>query len=296
MEIEWLSASAIRDYQHCPRASMMKRQERKAYSKRQSRQSPELLLGNALHATLRDLHRLCVHEQLGSQPTCDTYLYLAQRAVALLNANWSTDAFEDAHQEEAYFERAERMLEYYVRSSAMPKGKVLATEADLARTIRLGGRTLGLVGRVDRIDLLPQGTIEVIDYKLDTSGRMPSSQVLAYDLGTFAQYILTSLTYREYSTTISMSHLSLTTLRKVTVRYDEQHIRENLRALDALAQDIQAGKAEPRPNAWCPWCAFRVECPAFMVAGDLCDIAQILTDGANMEEHASLSDARTLGD
>lgn len=75
--------------------------------------------------------------------------------------SWIDDWFEDAAEKERYREQGRRSLKEFYESNQGRWTKPMGLEKGF--NLRLSGYTL--TGQIDRIDELPDGTVEIIDYK-----------------------------------------------------------------------------------------------------------------------------------
>lgn len=115
--------------------------------------------------------------------------------------------------------------------------------------------------RVDRLALLPDKTLEVIDYKTNASGKVPTPEFLRNDLATFLYYVLTRLTYPQYPQ-IRIKFLNVLSMSSASVEYDMEQIEKNKRALWHCLKALPDEKFLPQTGEACGWCDFQDDCPA----------------------------------
>jgi len=127
-------------------------------------------------------------------------------------------------------------------------------------------KTHVLVGKIDRIDKLSDGSYEIIDYK--TNRKLPSqddidknTQLAVYQLG---------LKKRWPHLDASKIKLSMYFLRAQekfsTMRTDEKLTEAEERLLSsihAIEKRIEEGSFPPTPSALCDWCGYKPVCPAW---------------------------------
>ena len=183
-------------------------------------------------------------------------------AEALLRHHWQRVGYTSAQEEARYFALALHALRRYQAEIVPPLGQVLGTEVYLARVVVSSGRRLGLAGRVDRITRLPDGTLEVLDYKAKANGQLPAPTVLARDLPTFLYYLLARVTYPAQPRVV-IAQLNLFTLDKVTVDYDPAELATNKADLLSLADELERHAFAERLGAHCAYCPVRSQCPAY---------------------------------
>lgn len=147
------SASALKKYQDCPLC----------YKFQYVLQVPSLpktffSMGTAVHAVIEHLS----NQQLdGIQPT-------KERALALLDSNWSSDAYTSKTHEDEDRLKAEAMLDTYLAWQARNPNTIIGNEKKFQFPIN----ERQLKGSIDRVEQTPDGGYVVIDFK---TGSKPSS-------------------------------------------------------------------------------------------------------------------------
>lgn len=242
-----LTPSRVREFQACPH------QYRSLYVDKLGPkgivQSAAFSFGCSEHAALNELYR-------GSRP-------LGQfDPEVLLRRNWRRDGYANQEEEDAYFTKGVQALAAYGEKMLVPIGNIIGTEVFLSRVITLEGRRFELGCKADRLEVLPDGTLEVLDYKTSSNGEVPSADMLAADLATFLYYALARVSYPNHPHVV-VSQLNLLTLAKTVVDYTPEQITANKSALVEVVDRIEAGQFEPRPNGHCAWCVVKAYCPLF---------------------------------
>ena len=242
-----LTPSRIREYQACPLQYRLKYVDGFASSALAA--SPALSFGNSLHSALEQLHR-----HGSARVTADDI-------PALLRKHWKGEGYANPTQEGEQFAVGVEALQKYLVNFGAVSGAVLGLELFLSSKVALGGLQFELVCRADRVEMLPDGRLEVLDYKTNADGQLPSAESLTTDLATFVYYLLARVSYSQF-TQVKVSQLNLLSLVKVCVEYSETQRAENKAGLLKLVQDIEASRFEPRPGVYCRWCSVREHCPA----------------------------------
>jgi|SRR3990172_5459737 len=245
-----LTPSRIREYQACPFQYRLKYVD--GFTSAAPAASPALSFGNSLHAALEALH------QYGSTRVT------AEDIPALLRKHWKGEGYASPEQEAEQFALGVVSLEKYVAAFGSVPGAILGLEIFLSRNIAQGELRFELVCRADRVELLPDGRLEVLDYKTNADGQLPSPESLTADIATFVYYILARISYPQYPQVI-VSQLNVLSLTKVCVEYTDAQRTENKAGLLTLVQNIKANHFEPRPGVYCRWCSVREHCPAVNV-------------------------------
>jgi DNA helicase II / ATP-dependent DNA helicase PcrA len=175
--------------------------------------------------------------------------------LGLLDAGWRRGGFGDSEEERQLRGKAASALTRYHERFQSSEAEPMWFERQF--TFRLGPHLLR--GRVDRVDRLPGGSYELIDYK---TGRPKTSTQLLDDV----QLSLYAVGAREaWSLDASQqAYYYLLDDQKVTVPLDDGDRSEWIRdvALE-VAEGILSQGFEPTPSvAACSICDYRLVCPA----------------------------------
>ncbi len=178
----------------------------------------------------------------------------------LFVAAWNPSGFPDRTSEETYRRRAGSLLDNFWTGELEHAGEALHEELDFE--LRLdpgdGSPVVPIKGGIDRIDRLPSGGIEVLDYK---TGSMASQKGVDENLQ-LSTYALACRDSLGLGTPERVTlYFTESATRLSTARTDEQldAARAELLARAAL---IRSGdfRATPSPRA-CGWCDYRAICP-----------------------------------
>ena len=175
--------------------------------------------------------------------------------LGLLDAGWRRAGFGDSEEERQLRGKAAAALERYWDRFRSQESQPMWFERSF--TFKLGPHLLR--GRVDRVDRLPGGEYELIDYK---TGRPKSSEQLLDDV----QLSLYAVGAREAWSLDSSSQAYYYVLddQKVSVPVDRGDRSEWIRevAMEVAAGILSQG-FEPTPSyAACSVCDYRLMCPA----------------------------------
>jgi putative RecB family exonuclease len=234
-----LSFSSISTYETCPAKFRFQYQDRLPTGR-----SPALAFGDSLHRALHRFHDRPV-------PVAPA----AEELLEWLDDVWVSEGYANGAEERRYRDHARQVLSQYHRDNASDYRIPAALEHRFE--IEVEGVTLS--GIIDRMDRLPGGGYEVIDYK--TNRRLPTRSMVDRDL----QLSIYALAARELWG-IEPERLTLYYLlagqRMSTTRSaaDLQGLR---RRVAEVAGRIDAGRFEARENALCRWCDFQARCPLF---------------------------------
>jgi CRISPR/Cas system-associated exonuclease Cas4 (RecB family) len=173
----------------------------------------------------------------------------------MLELEWSSDAYRGEEEEGLYRDHARQILTEYHGQNAASFRVPAALEFRFA--IEVEG--VSLTGTIDRMDRIPGGGYEIIDYK--TSRRLPPKAVVDRDLQLSMYYLAAREVWGIEVDRLTLYYL-LPGQRMTTFRTpaDADELR---RRIATVAERIGAGKFEPRPNPLCDWCDYQPLCPVF---------------------------------
>ena len=232
-----LSATDIDTYRSCPLKYKFARVFRIP-------QEPTIhqRFGIVVHQVLERYH--AAGEELG--PLTDLHL--------LLDESWRRSGFGDTEEERQLRQKATAALTRYYERAQSDEGQPVWFERQFS--FKLGPHLVR--GRVDRVDRLPSGEYELIDYK---TGRPKPAEQLADDV----QLSLYAIAAREawgLESTRGAYHYLLDD-EKVAISGDPARAEWIRTVAVEVAEGIKAQEFEPTPSQRaCSWCDYRLVCPA----------------------------------
>jgi DNA helicase II / ATP-dependent DNA helicase PcrA len=205
--------------------------------------------------TLHQRFGIAVHQVLERyHSTGSDELGGLEELLSLLDTGWRRAGFGDSDEERQLRAKATAALIRYHERALSDAGRPVWFERQFS--FRLGPHLVR--GRVDRVDLLPSGEHELIDYK---TGRPKSAEQLATDV----QLSLYAIAAREawgLEETVGAYHYLLDD-EKVAVPGDEERADWIRNIATGVAEGIMAQEFEPTPSpAACGFCDYRLVCPA----------------------------------
>lgn len=126
--------------------------------------SGALTFGTVMHDTLRDVYR----QKILKTVTAD----IIQHAEELYDLHWSPSGFDSKEHEMSRYEAGKEILKNFIAEDYHKTYEVVKLEEPF--TFRLT-QDLKVGGRIDRIQRLSDGTLEIIDYK---TGQVPPEREL----------------------------------------------------------------------------------------------------------------------
>ncbi|MBA3235251.1 MAG: PD-(D/E)XK nuclease family protein [Chloroflexi bacterium] len=173
---------------------------------------------------------------------------------------WVPTGFGDKATEETYQRRVATLLDNFWEGEVSSIGEAIAEELNFELVLDLadGSPPVIVSGQIDRIDRLPTGGIEVVDYK---TGRAWGQKAVDESL----QLSIYALACRDALDLGTPERVTLyfteSALRLSTTRSDEQLDAARADVLARVAR-IRAGEFAATPSAdACRWCDWRAMCP-----------------------------------
>lgn len=157
LHIDYLSYSQIETFNICPLHYKLK-----YIYKVPTPQSASQSFGTTMHATLKNFYE----EIANGVKATEKFVY------KLLESNWVSDGYTSKTHERKFFEKGKVYLSGFLKYEYDPK--ILPAAMELPFIIPVGDKTLKIGGKIDRVDMLGDGTIEIMDYK--TGATIPSQK------------------------------------------------------------------------------------------------------------------------
>jgi DNA helicase-2/ATP-dependent DNA helicase PcrA len=215
--------------------------------------------GILIHQVLQRFHTeelrdTSVEEIETGEPATEASRAALDRLLYLFEAGWRRAGFGSSDDELQYRDRAVAALtRYWERHTHSPASPVWL---ERGFAFEIGPHQLR--GRVDRVDRLPEGGYELIDYK---TGQPRSAEQLADDL----QLALYRVAARESWNVDAEagSYWYVLDDEKVPVPAAPDDRERVERTVLEVAEGVQAQDFEPKPSyEVCSWCDYRLICPA----------------------------------
>ena len=211
--------------------------------------------GILIHQVLERFHTEEVRAaQTGVEPLAGGPAGSIDRLLALFEAGWRRAGFGASDDELQYRDRAiaalARYHERHTRSEARPVW--------LERSFAFAIGPHQLRGRVDRVDRLPDGGYELIDYKTGDPSAGPELagdvQLALYRLGAKEAWSIDA---------VVGSYWYVLADRRVEAAAEPDDAERVERTVLEVAAGIEGQDFEPRPSyEICSWCDYRLICPA----------------------------------
>ncbi len=244
--ISSISYSQIQTFQMCPLHYKMR-----YILQVPSLPSPALSYGTSVHNTIRDFTQsIRMNESLPSE-----------RMSELLKHNWIQAGYSSKTHEEQTYKQAESMLIRFAETYLREQAETVAVEIPFQ--FPLG--KVKASGRIDRVDALPDGRIEIIDYK--TGSNIPTERKLKDDLQlTFYALAATEIQSAIFRTSPDEILLTLYYLdenRKVSTTRTKAQLEEAKEKIRSIISDIETSTFRCSGGILCKNCEFKMLCSTY---------------------------------
>ncbi len=241
-----VTPSKLTDYLTCPHKYKLKHINKIG----DASYSAALAFGQSMHSALQDIHQ--------SNRNLNDFVEVSE----LLSRYWNAGAYASTEEDETYFLKGCQALKNYCSAYNCDKETTLGTEVYMSYILKIGSLQARMGCKADRICAHRNDVLEIVDYKTNSSGKVPTLESLQKDLPTFLYYALARVTYPEYKC-VRISFLNVLTLAKVSVEYDFEQVAANKQNLFECLRNLDSKTFAPTLSEACSWCAFQDSCPAF---------------------------------
>jgi CRISPR/Cas system-associated exonuclease Cas4 (RecB family) len=237
-----LSYSAISSYLDCPLKYYFSYVE-----KRPTPDTPALAFGKSVHEALRWLYDVKTPEP-----------HTASELLDYLDECWLKEGYSSPEERLRYFLHARSVLDLYYRNNIV-EGEALEMPVALEHKFLIDLGFCELSGVIDRMDRLPDGTFEIMDYK--TNRRMPPAKKLARDL---QLPLYTAAAEKIWEVEVSRATFYYLVLNHThSVHVGRERVDEALDEVRNVAAAVSDERFDPCKNNLCPWCDFIRDCPVW---------------------------------
>lgn len=274
------SFSALETFTQCPKKYEFQEIERLKVPK-----SKEAIFGTLVHAALKFM--------FSKDPVFPT----EEEVVSYFREGMMPAAIAE-NEKERFTTLGEQLIRRFWKKNPPWTYNIIGLETRFEMPLRdaSGNEAHTLAGIIDRIDVLEDGSYEIIDYK--TSRKLPSQDDVNNNLQ--LQIYRMSALKRWPQLTPERIQLSLYFLRAgeklsatratLTPEETEQKVVETIQAIEKRTAE---GVFPPRPSELCNWCGYKPFCPAwkhlYKTSGEKTDSTPIDAD-ALLKEYFILAD------
>jgi len=206
--------------------------------------SHALSFGQTIHRTLRDFHR----EDLFKSHTD------LNRLLELYQHHWLPEGYDSKEHQQKRFEEGQKTLKKYFEKQKELLNPPVQLEKKF--TLKVGPTTL--IGSIDRVDKLPTGGFEIVDYK---TGKVKEQKYVDKD----AQLSIYALGAKE-ALGIEPKSLALYFVeenKKISTTRTPEQLSKKREEIKEQIEEIKNSKFEPKTSMLCNWCPYQTLCPTY---------------------------------
>jgi DNA helicase II / ATP-dependent DNA helicase PcrA len=208
-----------------------------------------LTFGDTIHRTLKDFYERI---RSGEDPSLGLIL-------EILNKNWTSIGYGHKTYEAKMKAQGVDLLTEFYQKGFDPK--IIPISLEQVFKIRITP-TLLFGGKIDRVDPLSDGKIEIIDYKTGSPSKSkdPSKDM---QLSVYALAASDRGLYGKNADQVIVSFYYFDTQTKVSATRTKAEIDETKKIIEKKAQEITESDFRPTPGKYCEFCDFRLICEAW---------------------------------
>jgi DNA helicase II / ATP-dependent DNA helicase PcrA len=242
--VNFISYSQIQTFECCPLHYKLK-----YILKIPSAPVPALSFGSSVHAVLRDYYQSIIKGEVVDKTLVEK----------LLKNAWIDEGYSSRSHEKSAYDHAKLILNRYIEKNGIHKPLAVETPFQFY----VGKMKVG--GRIDRVDKLDDGRIEIIDYK--TGDNKCDDKQLAKDVQ-LTLYALAATSVRDelFSKTPDEVVLSLYYLEseeKMTTTRTKEQLEEMKEYLIKKAEEISTSDFQCTGGIMCKNCEYKMLCQTF---------------------------------
>jgi len=234
-----LNPSAVDSYRKCPQKYLF----RYLWSVQEGPKAT-LTFGRVMHQTVR---RFMAELKKGNRLSFE-------EVERLFEMEWSASGFEDEYQEGEYRKDGLEQLRSLHQAVMNETPEILELEKKFALPIE---NNIVLAGRIDQINSLGHGEVEIVDYK---TGKPKTQNEARKDLQ-LSIYAIAAKEILDLNPARLVFHYLQDNERQETTRSAKQ-LDEAQEIVQQVAADIRARNFPPKEGFACRSCAYRPICPA----------------------------------
>ncbi len=206
-----------------------------------------LNFGEIIHQTLENFYQLFkTNKSVSEKEMLDIY-----------KKNWQPIGFLSKKHEEKYFQIGKKILINYLKKYHHKDLNVLSLE--MSFKIKIIDNVF-IRGKIDRIDKLPDGRLEIIDYK---TGKKPDEKELNKDPQLSIYALALKNIYKKTPDKFLLSYFYLEHDEKISFQKNEEDIEKIRKDIIEKIEKIKLKDFTPNPGLHCDFCPFKIICEAW---------------------------------
>jgi DNA helicase-2/ATP-dependent DNA helicase PcrA len=185
--------------------------------------------------------------------------YGLSHMLNLLETHWEPIGYSSQTHMKRMKEEGKALLTEFFNTHHSPTIEVMGLEKFFKIKI---DDDLYLSGKIDRVDTLPDGKIEIVDYK---TGKIPAEKELkkSLQLSIYALAATDQGLYHKEVQQVNLTYYYLQGMQKITMSRTPEELIEVKGKVKEITDEIKQGKFPPRVGPWCDFCNYRMICEAW---------------------------------
>lgn len=238
--ISYLSYSQIQTFLDCPL-----HYKAKYILKIPSRPTASLSFGNCIHLTLKDFY---------SDPSQDI--------LAIYKRNWIHQGYLNSVQEKEFKAKGERFLQQFLKEHYNSKLQPAVLEGMFTAPISLNGKMMKIGGKIDRVDVFPDGSIEIIDYKTGANSltEKEANDNLQLSFYALAASLIKQSPYGRNPEDIKLTLFYFDENKKVTTTRTAEQLHQAVGQIFDIADKVSHSDFKCSGGMLCKSCEFKMLC------------------------------------
>ena len=208
-----------------------------------------LTFGQTIHRTLKDFYEIIIK---GIEVNKELLLEFYEK-------NWSREGFLSSEHVEQQYLKGKKILGDYYENNKENFGSPFYLEKEFVYKI---APEISLKGYFDRVDLFPDGTVEIIDYK---TGEIKDLEKKKKEAKKSYQLSIYALAGKEvFGWNLDQTRLSLYYLEQNEKIFVVKNMKELIGVKEEIIQTVEKIKKSsfaPTKGYHCNFCAYRKICP-----------------------------------
>ena len=251
VHIDYLSYSQIETFKTCPLHYKLK-----YIFKIPTPPSSAQSFGISMHATLKDFY-------IGVKTGKKQYKKLI---IEALKENWISEGYTSKSHEKRMFERGKNYLLDFYKKEFDSKKIPITLEQPFIIPLDLpkSERRLKIGGKIDKVDKLPGGKIEIIDYK--TGANIPTQKEIDHNLQlTFYALAATGINEEPFNKkpeNIKLSLYYFDNQKKISTTRTGKQLKEAIKEIIKWREEIEKSDFKCSGHFFCKKCEYSLMCRA----------------------------------
>ncbi|MBI5122747.1 ATP-dependent helicase [Candidatus Roizmanbacteria bacterium] len=217
--------------------------------------APALSYGISVHSTLRDF----------TQQIKNGEKITAEDIKNLLKTNWMNQGYQGKTHEAQAYQQAEKMLIGVAQQTLTEKPNTIAIELPFNFWLNKKQGSLKVGGRIDRVDKLPDGRIEIIDYK--TGHNVPTEKKVKEDFQ-LSFYALAANLVKDAIFNVTPDEIVLTLYyleanQKLSTTRSKKDLEDAKEKILSMVDEIENSGFRCAGGMFCKNCEYAMLCQSF---------------------------------